>query len=261
MKLLINAVDYSNQLLDGLDNPLQVTLSTVSDNTFEVQSVKPLSRLYWAVDSSHDGTLSLSYFNGTALASASVSSDTTAALTRQGWLTWDRPSDDSKDGDNYRYVFTLEDVSTLPTLNLSFVGIVFSEDRDLKKEYPNIIDHKPENDSSFLRFHVAAKDSIVQWFKGKGQVTFNGTKFQEVDEFDFLIPGELQMASRFMTLAKIFFWLSDSSDDKYYQKGKDFIAESYNSLDVYYVSIDKDQDATPDEAGNLENTVQVLVRG
>lgn len=116
LKLLVNSVDYSNQLLDGLDNPLQVTLSTVADNTFEVQSVKPLSRLYWAVDSAHDGDLTLKYFNGTALASASISSDTTAALTRQGWLTWDRPSDDSKDGDNYRYVFTISDVDTSPNL-------------------------------------------------------------------------------------------------------------------------------------------------
>lgn len=261
MKLIINSVDYSNQLLDALDTPVQITLSTVADNTFEVKSEKPLSRLYWATDSAHDGDLTLKYFNGSTLTSVALSTDTTAALTRQGWLTWERPSNDSKDGEFYRYVFTLEDVSTSPDLSLKFVGVVFSEDRDLRKEYPNIVDHKPENDTSFLRFHVAAKDSIVQWFRGKGQVTFNGVKFQEVDEFDFLVPEELQMASRFMTLAKIFFWLSSSQDDKYYQKGKDFMAESYNSLDVYYISIDKDQDATPDEAGNLENTAQVLLRG
>jgi hypothetical protein len=260
MNLFINSIDYSTRLLEALDLPIVYNLNT-GDNTLEIRSTKPIAKLYWAIDSDHDGDLSLSYFNGTSFSTLSFTSDSTNELTSQGWLTWDRASNDSKDGDLYKYRFTLESVSASKVATIKFVGVIFSEDRDLKKEYPNIVDHKPENDSSFLRFHVSSKDSIVQWFRGKGELTYNGVKFKEVDEFDFFEPSQLNMASRFMTLAKIFFWLSDSVDDKYYQKGKDFMAEAYNSLDVYYISIDKDGDAIPDEVSDFEDTITVLKRG
>jgi hypothetical protein len=260
MKLYINETEKTNELLDALDKPIVVTLQ-VGNNEIEVHSEKPLSRLYWSVNSAHGGSLTLKYFNGSSFDFVDVSTDTTAALTQQGWVTWERASDDAKDGGLYKYIFFISGVSAPSRFEMKFVGVVFSEDRDLKKECPNVVDYLAGQDTSFIRFHVAAKDSIVQWFRGKGNTTYNGVSLKAVDEFDFIDPSELAVASRFMTLGKIFHWLSDSADDKYYQKARDFMAEAHNSLDVFYISIDKNADAKPDESEMVQNTVSVLTRG
>jgi hypothetical protein len=259
LKVLINSVEVTNELESGIDSPVNYSVLDTG-TTIEVQSDRPVTKLYWKSISSHDGNLSFSYWNGSTFNAASISRDTSDKLRVQGWIEWAMPTDLATDGGFYKYRFVISGASVTVAATLSFVGIVFSEDKDLKIEYPNIGDYLPEGDSSFLRFHVAARDAIVQWFRGKGISTVVGTEAKNLTEWDFLDIDEVKNASKFKTLAKIMRWLSDASDDKWYQKALDFENMGNNSLDVYFISIDKDRDGEADTNETLLTTDLVIRR-
>jgi hypothetical protein len=259
MKVLINGIDQTTALENGIDTPVAYSVLTTG-TTIEVQSERPLTKLYWVLTSPHDGVLASSYFNGTVLTALSLIRDTTNKLKSQGWVTWERPSNDSKDGGFYRYVFVLSGATVDVASTIRFVGVVFSEDKDLRAEYPNVTDYLPAGDTTFIRFHVSAREAIVQWFRGKGAFTLNGSVAKNLTEFDFLDVDEVKNASKFMALAKLFAWLSDSPDDKWYQKSKDFYADATNNLDVYFISLDKNRDGNVDQGESLISTDLVIRR-
>jgi hypothetical protein len=260
IKVFYNSTEITNQLKFAMDTAVALTLTT-GTNEIEVHSEKPLSRLYWVLNSSHDGSLTSEYFNGTVFTNLDEVDDSTNIFKNQGWITWSVADDVAKDGEYFKYKFTVDGLTVAAPLTINFVGIVFSEDYDLSSEYPNILEYKPSGDSSLARFHIAAKDAIVQWFRGKGKFTMQGNTVSNLTEYDFLNIDEVKNASKFIALAKIMSWLSDAVDDKYYQKAMDYKAFGYSALDVFFLSLDTNSDGKAQEKEKLVTTTLVVTRG
>ena len=261
MKFLFNTADITNGVNAAIDTALVLSLN-VGTNTLEVQNDKPISKLYFSASSAHGGALAVQYWNGTSYAAVSSLNDLTNSLKSDGWVEWVNPTDLAKDGDYYKFLFVLSGVTASVNETFRFIGIVFAEDKDLKKEYPNISDYLPAGDTSFIRFHASTADAIVQFFRAKGKATRpqGSSRLYQLDAFDFLDTNEMRQAGKFIALSKIFHWLSDSVDDKWYQKGRDFLAQGNSSLEVYYLSIDTDRDASPDESEVMQTNELRIVR-
>lgn len=260
LSVFVSSVDITTALEDALDSAVTISFG-IGSTVIEVRSEKPLTSLYWDIVSTHDGALLCEYYDGSAYVAVGSFKDTTGDLTKSGWTTWSEPADESKQSGTYRYKFTVSGVTSAVSGSLKFVGIIFSEDKDIKKEYPNIYDYLPSGDTSFIRFHVSAKDQIVQYFRAKGNATVENLIAKNLTEFDFLDIGEVKQAAKFYALAKIFFWLSDSPDDKYYQKYRDYLAKGNDAAEVYYLSLDKDRDGKMDDVERLNSTELVIRRG
>jgi hypothetical protein len=261
IKIFLDSTEITREMQKALDAPVVLNLTSGNSSTLEVWSEKPITKSFFSIASDHDGDLAVLYYNGSSYVGVYGLEDLTGKLTSDGWVRWTKSSDLAKDGDYYKTKFVIGTFGSTATASIRFIGSIFAEDSDLKTEYPNIYDYLPQGDVSHIRFHVAAKDAIVQFFRAKGQKTTStdGTKHQ-LDEFDFLDTTEMRQAGKYMALAKIFFFLSDGVDDKWYQKGKDFLTNATSSMEIYYLSIDHDRDAEPDTAEVLQTTELRIIR-
>ena len=258
MKYFVGATEITSALESALDTPISVSFG-VGTTTISVKSSKPLTKLYFDLTSSHDGTLSVQYYNG-AFGLLTTVDDRTNSLKSRGWIKWTKPTDEVKNGDFYEYRFLVSGVGTLVVGSLVFAGVIFAEDKDCTKDVPNLADYIPEGDSSLIRFHVSAMDDLVQYFRGKGKKVYD-TEAKQLTEYDFHDPSELKQAGKYLALAKLFFWRSDALDDKWYSKAKDFEKLAYDAADVHFLSLDTDGDGEEDSSEKLAVQMCVIQRG
>lgn len=258
IKLYALGTEVTNSLDDALNTPITVNL-IAGTNILEVRSDKKLKQIYWDVTSTHDGTLSMEYWNGSAFTALTIQNDATNALKKSGYVVWTQPTDDAKDSGFYKYRFNINAVSGAFVQTIRHVGIIFAQDFDLKEDYPNILDHLPTNDTSMIRFHVSAKKDIIQYFRQKGYKVYD-TEPKDLDEFDFLDPTQLKQAGKFLALSKIFFWLSDSTEDKWYQKFQDYRSRGYDAVDVFYITLDTNNNGVEDEGEKLQENFLLINR-
>lgn len=253
VKYFIGATEITYDLESAIDTPISASIGAGS-TTFEAQSTKPLTKLYFDLTAAHDGTLAVQYWNGSSFVAVTGLEDRTDNLVKRGWIKWTKGSD-AKDGSYYKYRFVLSGVTTPVSGSLRFIGVIFAEDKDCKTDVPDIADYIPSGDTSLLRFHVSGKDDLVNFFRAKGKNVFD-TDYRKLTEYDFHDPEELKQAGKYMALAKVFFWRSDSVDDKWYSKAKDFEAKGYSAANVYFLSLDTDGDGVEDD--NEKQAIQEL---
>jgi len=255
IKVYASSTEITNPLKNGLNTAVSIDV-LIGNTDIEVKSEKPLSKIYFDITCAHDGSLSLLYFNGVALSSVTDVNDSTIDLKSPGFISWVNESDNAVAGGLYRYVFRISGVTADVVASLKFVGMIFSEDFDLKNEYPGVSEYLYSPDTSFVRFHVAAKDDIVSYFRGRGK-RVDDTEPRDITEFDFLEPEQIRTASKFITLSKIFFMASDAVEDKYYEMFKDYKNQGYGALDLFYLTLDEDGDGAIDT--NEKAAIQPLI--
>jgi hypothetical protein len=140
---------------------------------------------------------------------------------------------------------------------LDGLNLIFNSDSDLKEEYPSINDMLPEGKTSFINFSVASRKDILSYFKAQGKLVTTGdfaSDTKMIDQFDLLNYEEIRDASKFLTLAKIFYWVSDAVDDKWHQKAKMFEAKYGEKISMINLSIDKNDNGIADNTEN--NAIQ-----
>jgi hypothetical protein len=169
---------------------------------------------------------------------------------------------ETKTGGVYQYKVTITETDGSPLIapiTCSFKGInlVFSDDYDLVEEYPSILQHLPDGQETFIRFHSASRDDILTDLKNSGIVINGQDKKKQLDQWDLLDIDEVKEASKFSTLSKIFSWLSDAEGDKFDQLSSKYQAEAGESL-TPLISIDDDDDGISDSSEEVQpNTVFV----
>jgi hypothetical protein len=142
---------------------------------------------------------------------------------------------------------------------LSFTIITLNpfknDDNDLNAEVRKIDRYLASGDSSFIAYHVASKNEIIQSIRNSGNVTtdINGVKHQ-FTPWDILKPDEIRQASKFLTLHKIFFDASDNVKDKSYQRSKDYHSEFGKAFKLFYKTFDKNDD------GKVDNNERLAIR-
>lgn len=126
------------------------------------------------------------------------------------------------------------------------LNIVFSDDQDLKQEFIQI-DNLLNDRTSFILLHEAARDEIIQRLRNLGKVKFDNEKLVNIEKWDINKLDEIRQPSKFLVLSKIFFEVSDNVEDKWMQRHKDYKKKFQESFDLFWLSLDLDDDGIADE--------------
>ena len=184
--------------------------------------------------------------------------DNTFNFSKSGNISWKLASD-KEQRKVTRFgveLFWYEITFSNDTSSIDICGInkVFSKDDDLIEEYPSIIKFLPEGKESFIAFHQSARKDIVQAFRNKGRLNS-----RLLTQYDILESEEVRAASKYLTLSKIFSWLSDARDDNWAKKAEEFYQDYSNFINLAVVTIDENNDGkvSSEEKKNVQ-FVQVV---
>lgn len=139
----------------------------------------------------------------------------------------------------------------------SGVNVVYADDIDLKSENRAINDYLAEGDTSFIAYHVAARNEIVQTLRNGGNSknsadTSLALQRLQMNKWDILDRGEIRQAAKYLCLSKIFFDSSDNIEDKSYERFKDYEGMYGASFKLFYMSLDLNDDGNTDVNENME---------
>ena len=177
--------------------------------------------------------------------------DRTFDLSQSGFIEWDRNIDDEavttiNSKEQYWYELTVDADASQIVFN--GINLVLSDDVMLQDYESQINDGKwyPSGKASFIGFHQGARNEIIQHLRNQGKKTINGTETKDLTIFDLLDSTQLQVASTYLALSKIFFNFSDGIDDKYTQKYLGYKSNYEAAMNVFFLSIDDNDDGKID---------------
>lgn len=247
----------------------KVALDLDGGDSYYVGLYKPFTDLFFEIDSGASGaSFSVEYFNGSTFTTLPNVKDRTKSFSRSGFISW-QFSESDKITDNWKLTeidgqelyWVKISGSSADIISFDGVNIVFADDQDLKTEFPRIYDFKSPDLDSFINFHVAARDEIVQRYRTGGNSTsaspnsesfnigtnlFLGKELHQVSKWDLLDIEEVNNAAKFLALAKIFFYVSENNEDKAFIRFQNYMGMFAESFKLFYLSLDKDDD------GNLD---------
>ena len=141
--------------------------------------------------------------------------------------------------------------------SLSGVNIVYADDIDLKSEVRAINDYLAKDDTTFIPYHVAARNEIVQTLRNGGNIknsadTSLALRRLQMNKWDILDRGEIRQAAKYLALAKIFFDSSQNIEDKSYERFRDYEGMYGASFKLFYMSLDLNDDGNTDVNENMD---------
>ena len=211
---------------------------------------KPFSDLYFELKTAATvGNFSFEYWNGSSFVDLNAD-DHTKNLTRSGFINWKRDKTNwaksTIEGLELFWVRVSCDVAS--TVEFTGINIVFADDNDLKAINRKIDRLLAQGDSSFISYHVAARDEIIQMLRNSGETVkaLTENSNQNLNQWDLLDISELRNAAKYLALHFIYMDASDSSEDKFYQRARDFKSSFAAAYDLYYQSIDSNNDGKVD---------------
>lgn len=247
-------IDLSNDLEDYLRDDTALTFVALEDELL-IGLYKPFDSVYIELTTAATATNLTFEYSTAASFNALIVKDDTKNLIRNGFVSWDRTQTDWElqtiDGKELYWVKITADADFTATLR--GLNILFNDDNSLLAESSRINRYLPKNETSFVKFHVAARNEIVQTlrnggsFKYEGDASFTLNPMRNITKWDILDIGEISEAAKFLTLAKIYFENSVNIDDKEYQKYNDNYEFFGNAFKLFFMSIDKDDDGVIDE--------------
>lgn len=201
-------------------------------------------------------TFTAEFNNGTTWVTLAQFKDDSQGFTRSGFLTWTRNQTDwALSTVNSEELFWIRlrpsadhDTNTV----IKGLNIVFADDNDLVGEFREINQFLSEGDSSFITYHQSARDHMIQMIRNRGKLKVNtSSTLANITKWDILDIDEIREASKHKALSQIFFQASDNIEDKWYQKYTDHLQFYNNAFDVFYLTLDKDDDGQVDDAERL----------
>lgn len=256
LKILKNTTDVSLLLENYISDGYSSSFSTT--DYFYVGYYKPINALYFELTTQNQtNSLITEYWNGSSWVVISTK-DKTFGLKKSGFVTWERNIDDialkTVEGSElfwYRFKISTNNIATLA---LKGINLVFSDDNDLKESYPDIMEYIPENSTSFIAYHQSARNHILTYLRNKGKTIKGKNAYKMLDQYDLHNFEEVRQASKYKTLAMIFYNESDQLDDKWYQKAKDFDRLYGESISMDFLSLDENDD------GKIESSEQQKIQ-
>ncbi len=140
--------------------------------------------------------------------------------------------------------------------SLKGVNVVYSDDNDIRGEVRSIDDYLASGDTTFISYHLAARDEIVQTLRNGGNSkvsadTSLAIKNLQMNKWDVLDKGEIKQASKYLCLSKIFFDASKNVEDKSYERFKDYEGMYGAAFKLFYMSLDSNDDGNIDDVENM----------
>lgn len=261
LEVFYNATKITERVENYMDDAYDVALFAKDTDFIYFGHYKELNALF--IQCSHDtpsirNEMLLQYWNGSAWTAVVGMRDDSRGLDRAGFVVWDREQASqvkttyqSIEGFWYRIsVKTAE----IPNLSLKGVNLVFSDDRDLASEFPSIKNYLSDDVPSFIGFHQAARDEIISDLRNHGKTVSKSNDYiKKLDQFDLMDFEEIRQASKFKALEKIFFWLSDSNDDKYSGRKNEYKNKYGIAKQQAFLTIDKNDDGKTEPQEQKEN--------
>jgi hypothetical protein len=198
-------------------------------------------------------TLTIEYWDGTAWTALPGLVDETKGLTRSGAIQFDlAPADWAKNTVNAlskNWIRIRPSVTLSASTTIQGMNIVFSDDQDLKGIFPNISQYLFSTETTFILRHESARDDIVQRIRNQGHAKLKVTDgtVENIEPWDLLQYEEVRRWSTYLVLENIFSSLQSTEDGMYMQKAEEFKAKAADADDLFFLSLDKDDDGKLDE--------------
>ena len=235
------------------------SLTLETDDFLYIGYSKPINAVYinFITANLNSGNLSLEYYNGTSWAAVSGFDEDTDGLSRSAFLQWERDLDGDTDSQpdlsmplkNY-YRLSIDADSS--AIEIQGMNLIFADDEDLKKEFFCITDGEIlQGADSHILIHDACKNEIIQYLRNKGFSKQRDSSLigrEDIIGWDLLDIHEVREAAKFLALNKIFFNMSDSPDDVWYQKSIYYRAQYESQIQITLATIDEDNDGEIDDA-------------
>ncbi len=194
------------------------------------------------------------YYNGTDWVEITMY-DNTLNFKASGFLSYseiEAMSSIEIDGDEDIYIRISTD-SILTEAKLNYISGLLSDDLSLLLENPYILEENMLMDQdNHLKLHIASRDFILQTF------TNNGV---EASIWDLLNIPELKQAAVFLTLSKIYFNLSDSTDDSWAVKSDVYFEKYQSQRRLVELTVDQDDDGLEDAGDTVKKSeVKRIIR-
>ena len=139
----------------------------------------------------------IQYWDGSDWVEVSNGVDETNGLTRSGFISWDEADSGEKEINGTTLQWLRLQTDHMKAIGeVKGVNLVFSTDRDLIEDNPDVLDYLKEEENSFIGRHQAARKFILQELKVRG--------VSDIDEWDIADFIAVKQASKSYVLHLIY---------------------------------------------------------
>lgn len=236
--------DYSKESRDYLRDDYLIDFVGIEDYLY-IGLYKPFNKTYLELKTPSVTNINLTaeYWNGSGFQAIELDDDSNG-LIRSGFIGFNKPTDWASNTINGKDAYYIRLSADDFTSEIQGLNIVYSDDNDLRKEVRCIDEFTQGNDNTFIAYHNSSRDEIVQNLRNGGYSTQLDNSFlsQNFTKWDLLDFGEVRQAAKYLCLSKIFFDVSENTDDKQYQRYIDFNQKFGEAFNLYRMSLDKNDD-------------------
>lgn len=250
---------------NGTFNNLTEKAADLTRDNFTVQLIaaedylyigyeKPFGSMYLETYTTNTNANSFTaqIYNGTSWVSVDIS-DESQGLTRSGFVFWTKTSMNSVAVNSLtRYWIRLKPSVDHTSTVMRGINLIFANDAAMVSEFSEITNSNllPAGEVSHIRTHVSTRNHIMQSLRNhyaKSVTDANSNATQEkINQFDMIDIFEIREAATYLSLSKIFFNLSDSVEDHWFIKYREYQDMYEDKIKVAYLSIDTNNDGVDD---------------
>jgi hypothetical protein len=247
-------VDFTELAADLTRDNFQMQLTAAEDYIY-IGYEKPFGSLYAEMYTANNNAnvFTAQMYNGTSWVALSNYSDESQGFTRSGFMFWEQ--DDMKAtavNTITKYYIRLKPSANHTTKTVRGINLIFANDAAMIAEFSEITNSNllPAGEVSHIRTHVSTRNHILQQLRNHYQKLntseSTSTVAEKINQFDLMDIFEVREAAVYLSLSKIFFNLSDSLEDHWFIKYREYQDMFEKKMTVAYLSIDTDNDGVKD---------------
>lgn len=251
----------------------RVVTPTTGQNAMQIKFTKPINAIFVYLPtpaSTDENLVTMTAFrpDGTTPIPFTNFVDGTRGLSQSGFIYWTPQYDvayNAVAGQEFTYQFNYaSDIDA----TFGGVNLLFCDKFDLLREYPDLdnllgITNEAFISPQLIRLMESTMLEIERRVANSNILKQDRQYFltnESLDRWDLLQINQLNQASIYWTIGKIFYFLSDNPNDIYSQKASAYTARGQNAFESVDLSIDLNDDGSLDvfegerEYGNVEIT-------
>jgi hypothetical protein len=266
--------DHSNDAHDYSRDSFSLELNAAEDRLL-IGFKKPINALYLELSTPNAAAVTITgrYNDGTSFLPLIEATDDTKGLTRSGFYRWKRNQTLEDGADKSDEVAVTIDGKELfwyelkvdTDLDVGFtvqgLNMVFADDRDLLGVVPSIMSYLDDGETNFIKRHQAVRNKIIQKFRNKARLKVNSSQgLLDLNQWDFLDHFQLREAAKFFALSDIYFDAFDEQDSNEFQRYLSYKTYAEDAFDLFYVSLDNNDDGVSKTDERMQNRSIGIVR-
>lgn len=247
-------VNHTEAAADFIRDTFDIELIAAEDYLY-LGFFKPFSAAYFKFITANvnANTMAMEYWDGSAWTSKFVT-DETLGFTRSGFMFWDRAGMESTTVNSVTgYYVRFKPSADHSATTLRGINLVFADDAALKNEFFEIDNSNllPPGETDHIAHHVAARNTIVQSLRNLQYIKLDYTgTYVNITQWDLFDMFEIRQAAVMLTLSKIFFILSDSQEDTWWAKYREYQDKYEEAFKIARLSLDSNDDGVKDPNEN-----------